>query len=175
MRPVDLYCDLDGVLADFNSGYERLTGVKLGPRDYEHDWDAEGEKWAVVRATDRFYFNLPPMWDYERLWQGILPFRPTIITGVPKEVDHTENDKVDWVHKYLGADVPVICCRSREKSNFCLPGDVIIDDWAKYRSLWLAAGGHWILHRSAYDSVSRFWGNHSCSFAAQGAMGYGQL
>jgi hypothetical protein len=32
-------------------------------------------------------------------------------------------------------------------------GDVIVDDFLKYRHLWEAKGGHWIHHVSAEQSV----------------------
>ena len=33
-------------------------------------------------------------------------------------------------------------------------GDILIDDWTKYRHLWLAAGGIWITHTSAQGSIA---------------------
>ena len=33
------------------------------------------------------------------------------------------------------------------------PGDVLIDDWEKYKSLWLDVGGVWITHRSAAETA----------------------
>ena len=41
------------------------------------------------------------------------------------------------------------CCRSREKCLHAAPGDVLIDDWVKYKSLGEGAGGRWITHRNA--------------------------
>jgi hypothetical protein len=36
-----------------------------------------------------------------------------------------------------------------EKCLHAKPGDVLIDDWEKYRQLWVNAGGHWITQRGA--------------------------
>jgi len=33
------------------------------------------------------------------------------------------------------------------------PGDILVDDWEKYRHLWIARGGRWVTHRSAEESV----------------------
>jgi hypothetical protein len=33
------------------------------------------------------------------------------------------------------------------------PGDILIDDWEKYRDLWIAKGGVWITHRSAVETI----------------------
>jgi len=53
----------------------------------------------------------------------------------------------------LGELVEVRCCLSREKSLHARSGDVLIDDWEKYRSLWEAKGGRWITHVSAESSI----------------------
>jgi hypothetical protein len=43
-------------------------------------------------------------------------------------------------------------CWSREKSLHASPGDVLIDDYEKYRGLWIEAGGRWITHISAAET-----------------------
>ena len=124
-----LFCDMDGVLADFDAGYERVTGTKLTPRDYRAEWtDVE---WGDLRATaPNFFRDLPPMRDAHDLWAYIARHSPTILTGVPMEVSTSGNQKVEWVslQPWLGPQVPIICCRSREKFHHCRPGDVLIDD-----------------------------------------------
>ena len=49
----------------------------------------------------------------------------------------------------LGDHVEVRCCSSKEKCLHAAPGDVLIDDCAKYRNLWVEKGGVCITHRSA--------------------------
>ena len=34
------------------------------------------------------------------------------------------------------------------------PGDILIDDWPKYKHLWEEAGGIFILHTSAAQSIA---------------------
>jgi len=58
-----------------------------------------------------------------------------------------------WVRRHLGDTVEVRCCLSKEKYKHCRPGDILIDDWEKYRALWVEAGGIWITHRSAEQTV----------------------
>lgn len=142
-----IFVDMDGVLADFDSGYEQAFGVRPSKADDNVDWEA-------VRQIDGFYENLPPMPDLAELWHFLDPLKPTVLTGVPSDVAEAPDNKKAWVRNLLGPDVPVICCRSREKSQHASPGDILIDDWEKYRHLWIKAGGRWITHRSASETIS---------------------
>lgn len=142
-----LFVDLDGVLADFDTGYEQVFGYR--PDKVKDDVD-----WQAVRRHQGFYENLPPMPDLDALWASVAPLNPTVLTGVPKSVEEAPENKKAWVRKNLGSDVPVICCLSKEKSLHCVGDSILIDDWDKYRHLWLAKGGIWILHQSAEQSIS---------------------
>jgi hypothetical protein len=48
-------------------------------------------------------------------------------------------------------------CRSQDKARFCKPGDVLIDDWSRYRDKWEAAGGVFIHHASVTQSLAALW------------------
>lgn len=51
-------------------------------------------------------------------------------------------------------NVQVVCCQSREKYLYCKTGDILIDDWEKYKAKWIGAGGNWITHTSAANSIA---------------------
>lgn len=142
-----VYVDLDGVLADFDTGYLKAFGVKP-----DKTKDVGGMDWKLVRNTQGFYANLPPMPDFMQLWRYVEEYDPIILTGVPRDVPEAADNKRAWVTKNIG-DVPMIGCLSKEKSKHCKPGDILIDDWEKYRDLWLAKGGVWITHRSAIETI----------------------
>jgi 5' nucleotidase, deoxy (Pyrimidine), cytosolic type C protein (NT5C) len=146
---MSIFIDMDGVLADFDSAYEQQFGVRPSKVDDNVDWRA-------VRRIAGFYASLPPMDGMEKLWQHVLPYQPVILTGAPSEVEEAADNKRAWVHKHLGigAAEAMIVCRSRDKSLHCKTGDVIVDDWDKYRHLWLAKGGLWVLHVSAEQSIT---------------------
>lgn len=141
-----LFVDLDGVLADFDRHHEDMFG-------HASDKGVDSVDWSRVRSVDRFFANIPPMGDMDALWSFILPYRPIILSGVPPEVPRAADDKRLWVSRYLGSDVEVRCCRSREKCLHAEPGDILIDDWGKYRHLWISRGGVWVDHISASDSI----------------------
>ena len=143
-----LYIDLDGVLADMDTAYAALAGAKP-------DKLLDNVDWRLIVAVPGFYANLPPMPDMEALWAYVSTWPDVaILTGVPKSVPEAEADKRAWVTKHLGAHVPMIACASRNKCLYAKPGDVLVDDWERYKKHWLKAGGIWITHTSAAESVA---------------------
>ncbi len=145
---MQIFCDMDGVLADFDTGYELVFGKRPSKTDDNVDW-------KLVRNTKGFYENLPPMHRMEVLWNYIRPYDPIIITGVPSSVKEAPDNKKAWIKKYLG-DVPVICCASKDKSlHMTAKGDILIDDWEKYMDVWCSKGGVWITHTHVADTIFR--------------------
>jgi hypothetical protein len=143
---VQLFVDMDGVLADFDAHHEAVLKVRS-------DKLLDNVDWGRVRAIKDFYLNIPPMADMEQLWRRIERHRPIVLTGVPKDVEEAPGNKRAWVKRHLGEHVEVRCCLSKEKCLHASPGDVLIDDWIKYRDLWVGKGGVWITHRSAKETA----------------------
>jgi hypothetical protein len=137
-----VFVDLDGTLADFDGHYESLFGFRPCKL-------ADNVNWGAVRSIPGFYADMPPLPDFEDTWRAVEKFEPTILTGIPASVEEAADNKTAWVRKHLGPHVPIICCRSKEKREHCTPGALLIDDWEKYKHLWLGAGGQWITHVNA--------------------------
>lgn len=142
-----LYLDMDGVLADFDEGYYRAFGYR--PSKEKDDVD-----WARVRRLPGFYRNLPPMPDFEALFNFAARHQPIVLTGIPSSIPEAAENKRSWVRWHMGAHIRVICCRSADKCTYCLPGDVLVDDWEKHRDAWLGAEGVWITHRDADSTIA---------------------
>lgn len=143
---MQIFVDMDGVLADFDTGYALMLGVGTSK-------ETDNVDWAKVRAHDRFYENLPPMLDMRELWDYVSRYVPIILTGVPHSVEEAAENKRAWVRKHIGSHVEVRCCPSKENNLHASPGDILIDDWERYRHLWVAKGGRWIMHVSAPDTI----------------------
>lgn len=145
-----LYLDCDGVLADFDAGFASKFGS--APQSFE---DEHGTKafWHTIKSSLNFFGTLPLMPDALELFEAVKHLRPIILTGVPFG-QWAEHQKFKWRDTYF-AGTPMVTCRSKDKRLYCQPGDVIIDDLEKYKHLWEEAGGTFILHTSAADSIKQ--------------------
>jgi hypothetical protein len=147
-----LFVDMDGVLADFDRQYIETIGPLPDRADPARDVN-----WSKIGDMD-FFASMPPMADAFELWDHASALRggAVILTGCPNiGRERAEHDKRDWVRRHLGAEVEVRTLLSKEKSLHCSPGDILIDDWEKYRQLWEVKGGLWITHTSAKDTIDQ--------------------
>lgn len=147
---MQLFLDCDGVLADFDGSAEAIFG--LPPRKFE---DKFGTKrfWVDLQSHEDFYTNLPLMPDARELFEAVEHLNPVILTGLPVG-DWAEPQKRRWGLKHF-PDTTMICCMSKDKKDHMQPGDILIDDWPKYKSVWEEAGGIFILHTSAKESIAK--------------------
>lgn len=157
---MQVFLDSDGVLADFDT----LAGEILGmpSREFEkakHN-DDSGGMWSRLYAHHDFFYKLPKMPDADELVQGVinLGFDPIVLTGIPSKdgSDWAIGQKVRWYADHY-PDLPVITCKSKDKLMHMIEGkhNVLIDDWTQHKKAWENAGGTFIVHTSAADSLAQ--------------------
>jgi hypothetical protein len=143
---MELFLDLDGVLADFDRGVHRVTG--------KHPEELPMKVlWRELSRHPDFFGTLDFMHDAQELWAFCAPYEPTILTGLPMG-SWAPDQKRRWVASMLGTHVRVITCMARDKHRYSGPGKVLVDDREKARVPWEAAGGTFILHTSAAASIA---------------------
>ncbi len=141
---MQIYVDMDGVLADFDGHYEKLFGyIPVRPG---------GCDWKLVNGVEDFYLTMGEMPDLNTLWDRLYLHNPTVLTGIPRQIDAAENDKRRWANVHLPPGTQVICCQAKDKYRYCKPGDLLIDDYSRHKPAWLNAEGIWITHTSAIDT-----------------------
>lgn len=148
-----LYLDMDGVLADFDKRAGEVFGMPPGEFEAKH---GEAAFWEALYAVPDFFYTFDPMPDASLLLEGTAHLGPIVLTGIPRG-EWAADQKRRWIREKLDPRFPhlnVITCRSRDKRLYCKPGDVLIDDRAQYRHLWEEAGGTFILHTSAEQSLA---------------------
>ncbi len=89
-----IYCDMDGVLADFEKGVKNMIGGKFS--------DA---RWAEL--PDDFFLQLEPMKDAQKLWDFIGKYDPLILTAVPRSsrgpiAARATEDKTRFMKRWFG-------------------------------------------------------------------------
>jgi len=134
-----LFCDLDGVLADFNAG------VKSRFKKYPVEMNQQ-LMWGLINKSSTFFELLPWMERGEELWNSIRKYDPIILTGVPYGNKTAAEQKRKWCAKNLGEHVKVICCNSKDKPKYCLDESILIDDRPNIANDWKEKGGEFILY-----------------------------
>ena len=142
-----IYCDMDGVLVDFNDGYFKLTGHKLDGtyRTDERFWD------PINEAGYDFWINLEWMPDGKELWSYIEKYEPELLSAPSRQPD-SRVAKNDWVNREL-PNVHLILRSAKHKKDFASPISILIDDRVDNIADWVSAGGIGILHKNTEDTI----------------------
>ena len=144
-----IYCDMDGVLADFESGYEELTGIDLRGefKKGEDFWD------PISKAGIGFWAGLKWMPDGQKLWDYLKPFNPVLLSA-PSREQSSRIGKHVWVkHKIPGTKL--ILRYAKQKQELATPESILIDDRQVNIDQWEAAGGIGILHTSTANTIQQ--------------------
>ena len=143
-----LFLDADGVLADFDRGFEGLLGLR--PAAYERKY-GRGRFWGKLAKAPDFYARLPKMPDADLLFDAVRHLEPTILTGLPLG-NWAAPQIVKWAAEHFPG-VPIITCMARDKHKHMHPGDVLVDDRENHRATYEAHGVVFIHHKNAEDSL----------------------
>jgi len=162
INPTDykIFCDLDGVLVDFDTTTEKITGVDVHAA--MHDKKLKRIFWQRLSAyseqgKNKTWEIMNPMHDAQELWNYIKKYNPTILSAtgkVPSEQIVTAEKHV-WIKKHLG-NVPTILVQTgADKAKYATPTGILIDDKYKALNPWIAAGGIGVLHTSAANTIKQ--------------------
>jgi 5'(3')-deoxyribonucleotidase len=142
-----IFCDLDGVLADFEQGV--INKFNRSPDELN-----QGLMWSTINKSNTFFETLPWMPRGVELWSHIKQYNPIILTGIPRGSKSAVEQKIRWCKRELGDDIQVITCATKEKSKYCLPGFILIDDRLDNLQSWHDKGGKFILyHEESLDEI----------------------
>jgi len=136
-----IFCDLDGVLADFEQGLRNL-GIK------------PSIIWGVINKSTTFFETLPWTKKGRKLWSQIEQYNPIILTGVPPGSATAVEQKIRWCQRELGPNIQVITCATKDKPKYCLHNSILIDDRTNNLNAWNKLGGKFILYdEEHFDSI----------------------
>jgi 5'(3')-deoxyribonucleotidase len=140
-----VFCDLDGVLADFDQGIQNKLNL---PKEKI----SNTLMWSTINKSEAFFENLPWMPKGRELWDKIKKYDPIVLTGSPNE--KSSKQKRNWCERELGEHIHVITCKSRDKSKYCIPDSVLIDDRLDNQDKWKDAGGKFLLYNeNSFENI----------------------
>ncbi len=140
-----LFLDCDDVLAGFGVYGREIFGMT--PRRALEELGKD-RFWEIIKDHGSFFSSLPVLDGGRKLYEAVKHLNPIILTGADDDIrEWAEPQKRIWSGMNFPG-VKLICCASKNKRLYMKPGDVLIDDWPKYRHLWEEAGGIFVLHRN---------------------------
>ena len=163
-----IFCDMDGVIVDFDEGYKQLTGMST------HHADAQGKKefWKAFRqglvdkdiSEESYWANLDWQPGGKELWDYISQYKPYVLTAPAVNFDLPDNQrysqeynesmkgKLNWV-KRLPNMRKIYFAAAKNKAKFARPNHILIDDRKDTIDAWNANGGIGILYQSAQQVI----------------------
>ena len=145
-----IYCDMDGVLVDFDKGYKDLTGINT------KEADAKGSKFfwePISKAGASFWIRLKWMPDGKQLWDYIKQYNPSLLSA-PSREESSKIGKRVWVKRNLPG-VKLILANAINKQNYSGENQILIDDREDNITQWRDKGGIGIFHTSAADTIKQ--------------------
>ena len=148
-----IYCDMDGVLADFVKGVKDQIGGKFS----DDRWD---------ELPDDFFLNLEPMADAKQLWGFIGKYDPFILTAIPRSsrgpiAKRAAADKARFMKRWFGVDQKdMYSVQRKNKANFAMDGrdgrpNLLIDDHLGNIQQFSKARGIGVHHTSANNTIKQ--------------------
>jgi hypothetical protein len=161
-----VFCDLDGVLVDFDRGFQDIeeNTENLSPKEYEKK-NGKNSIWPLLdKLGADFWANLQWTKDGRELWDYLQRYDP-ILLSAPSRSPECLIGKTRWVNSNLGIDQEPVTdpadmtpdtrlVLDQDKWKYATSEkDILIDDFKKKLEKWIEHGGTGILHNDSTDTV----------------------
>jgi len=145
-----IYCDMDGVICDFEKQFIKYFGMH--PHAYEAEYGKPKFWKGIDEAGVRFWAGMPWMPEGQKLWSYIEKYNPTLLTA-PSMDDSSRIGKAVWRKKHIPG-VPMKFKAAKNKADFAAPNTILIDDREDTIASWNAQGGIGILFKSTDQVIN---------------------
>jgi hypothetical protein len=154
-----IYCDMDGVLTDFDQQFDHYYGIP--PRQYSQEKGPIIFKKAVDDVGIDFWSKMPLFPGALKLWSYISTHQPIILSS-PSTFKYATEGKLIWIKENLNpapSDIIFKQTGHKEEAINNLPIEqikksILIDDYYRNLAPWKEVGGIGITHKSADQTIS---------------------
>lgn len=162
-RDYEIYCDMDGVLCDFDGQFDHYFG--MSPEEYISENGQKAFDNAITEAGEEFWETMLWAPGGQQLWNKIGKYEVTILSS-PGEYEGAKEGKKKWIRKNLSpAPKNIIFNRQSGEKHKELMGkskseiakSVLIDDYSKNLIPWKYMGGKAVKydHTDYRDALSK--------------------
>ena len=157
-----VYLDMDGVLADFFGGVEKMYGVEHW-KQLTNDKTKDLKKEVIDRITGTDFFATLPKFDSaDQLITMVKEFTGGTfsINTSPLRGDHENSAKYKrvWINNNIERPAEIVVTGRKEsyaKDKASGTPNILIDDRPVNIQRWQAAGGYGILYQANRDSLDK--------------------
>ena len=153
-----IFCDLDGVLVNFDKGYTELTGVTThhaNSQGKQNFWDTFNQSLERKDISEyKYWADLEWESDGKELWNYIKKYNPFILTA-PTRNPESKEGKTQWVQNNIGPVKKLIFAYSFKKPEYSKKNHILIDDRQETITEWIARGGIGIFHSSTNNTIQQ--------------------
>ncbi len=145
-----IYCDMDGVLCDFDRRFEQFGG--MSPKAYESEYGIK-QFWALIDdAGEQFWSKMPWMPEGKQLWTYISKYKPYLLSAPSREYSSRYGKKL-WVQENIPG-TKLILAKRENKRDYANRKSILIDDRTDNINDWNTAGGIGILFTSTSQTIN---------------------
>lgn len=145
-----IYCDMDGVLCDFDRRFEQFAG--MNSKEYESRYGIK-KFWEIIdKVGEQFWSKMPWMPDGKQLWSYISKYKPALLSA-PSFAPSSRYGKHLWVSENIPG-TKLILAKREKKRNYSGKNRILIDDRPDNIKEWAYEGGTGILHTSTQQTIN---------------------
>lgn len=154
-----IYCDMDGVLTDFEAQFDHYYGMSA--REYAQTKGPELMKKAVNDVGLDFWAKMPLYPGALELWSYISKYDPIILSS-PSTFKYAIQGKNIWIKNNLNPAPSNIIYKQTGHKEEAIQGlpeseikrSILIDDYYRNLAPWKELGGIGITHKSASQTIN---------------------
>jgi hypothetical protein len=147
-----LYCDMDGVLADFENRFEQYSDG-LTTDEYRDKFGINAFWKLIDNEGVGFWVGIPWMPDGKELFDYIKPNLYSLLSA-PSYDNSSRLGKRLWVKNKVPG-TKLILAAAKNKQDYSKENAILIDDRADTIEQWNAQGGIGILHTSTANTIQQ--------------------
>ena len=146
-----IYCDMDGVLCDFERQWARTNKLPFSKFQTLNIHD----RWEKVRQHGSFWETIPWKGDGRLLWNYIKKHDVRILSAYSSSDPNCVPGKRKWLNKNVSISNAKIHLVTRsQKQIYSKKNTILIDDYIRNIKEFNAKGGIGIRHKTASQTIS---------------------